>query len=105
MRNIILFILSIIVVLGCEKENSSDTPVLIPKKAELVFPAQNEACTQGNVISSTESSINFVWKSTENAESYELNIRNLLTGSIISKSTSQTELEVSLSRNIPYSWY
>ncbi len=100
MRKAVLLLL-ILCVFACKKNK----PVPPPDKAALSFPNNNEACTAGTIISSAQSSIIFKWNASANTESYELSIKNLESGVSTTQTTTQTELEVTLSRNTPYSWY
>lgn len=86
---------------GCG--NNEDAP--IPTAAILNLPAQNSVCTTGSVISTTESTVAFVWNASASTESYELNIKNLLTGAVNAKVSNTNQLDVTLARNTPYSWY
>ena len=110
MRNILFLLSVIILATSCGKDPSEkpvpQPPVVkLPTKSVLTFPVQNEACSEGTIVSTAESKILFKWNSSTNTESYDLNIKNLTTGVIINKSTTSTELEVTLSRNTPYSWH
>jgi hypothetical protein len=99
-----------VLVLSCGKKDTQEPipPVPVPQApaaAVLTFPLQNEECTAGVVVSSTQSTIPFSWNSAENAESYEVHVKNLENGISLSQSTMQTSLGLTLNRNTPYSWY
>lgn len=100
MRKALLLML-VLGMFACKKNK----PVPPPTKAVLSFPNNNEACTTGTIISTTQSTVVFKWHSAENTENYDLNIKNLESGVSTIQNTTQTELEVTLSRNTPYSWY
>lgn len=92
--------------MGCGKKSSpTPAPDLTPGKTVLTLPKQNEACTSGTIISATQSSVLFTWGTSNNADSYDLNLKNLLTGATTTQTTSTTQLQITLSRNMPYSWY
>jgi hypothetical protein len=108
MRNqfIILVLLSACLLLGCGKHsNNNPAPANDPGQATLTFPLQNSSCTTGTVLSNTQSSITFNWLASANTESYEIDIKNLLTNTTTSQTATNNQLTVSLSRNTPYSWY
>lgn len=106
MKSKLLIAVLFLIAMGCGKKNSpTPAPDLTPGKAVLTLPNQNEACISGTIISSTQSSVLFTWLALGNADSYELNLKNLLTGVTISQTTSTTQLQITLSRNTPYSWY
>jgi hypothetical protein len=102
MKKIILALTAVFALVACSK---NDTPIsLPPSKAVLVLPASNEACTEGTVISSTQSTVLFKWNVSENADSYVLTVKNLKSGAVTSHTTTATQLGVTLERNQPYSW-
>ncbi|QEC79291.1 hypothetical protein [Mucilaginibacter ginsenosidivorax] len=94
-----------IVIAGCQKKSSPTPQVANPAKAALTFPAQDAVCTTGTIISATQSSVTFTWQTAANTSSYELNLKNLLTGTSTTQTTTSNQLAVKLSRNTPYSWY
>lgn len=104
------YFLGYLLIIACGKKDSQQ-PIptapapQAPAAAVLLFPVQNEECTAGIVVSNTQSTINFSWKSAEYAESYELHVKNLENGISIFQSTMLTSLNLTLSRNTPYSWY
>ena len=103
MRKHLLIVASISLALmscGGKKNN----PVPDPAKAVLVFPAQNAVCTTGTVISASQSSITFTWNAADNTNSYDLNLKNLLTSATTTQNTANTKLTITLARNTPYSW-
>ncbi len=96
----------ILIVTGCGGKKDTPTPQPpSPAKAGLIFPAQNAACTSGTIVSNTQSTIVFNWNSTANTDSYELDIKNLLTGATTSQTSATNQLSVTLLRNTPYSWF
>lgn len=100
----LLFIAAFLTACSSNKEpDSIPGPPL--GKAILVAPVQNEICTQGTVVSITESTIMLQWNAAANANGYELVIKNLEAGTTITKATTATQLPVTLKRNTPYSWY
>ncbi|SDM58385.1 hypothetical protein SAMN05421813_11644 [Daejeonella rubra] len=105
MRYLSILILLCSVAWSCKKSSNTE-PVKQPGKAVLLFPAQNEACTSGTIISDTQSSIEFKWNRSDNTDSYDLVLKNLETGiSSTYPSAANNQLNINLSRNTPYSWY
>lgn len=89
---------------ACKKSKPAD-PIVIPAgKAALTLPAQNAVCNTGTNITTTQSTVLFVWGAAAQADSYDLTFKNLLTGISTSQHTSATQLAVALSLNSPYSW-
>ncbi len=104
MKKIILGIFIVIIAIGCGKK---ETPTVIenPGKAMLSLPSQNEACTSGTLISSTQSTVLFKWEKSANTDSYEVLVKNLIKGTSTTHQTNaNTQLELPLERNTPYSW-
>jgi len=84
-------------------KNKSEIPA--PLAAVLLTPTKDEVCLAGKIISDSESTIEFKWAEAANTESYELTLKNLLTNVVSTKLSSTTSLELTLSRNTPYSWF
>ncbi len=101
MKHWIISVVLVFMVFGCKK----DKPPLLPAKAILVFPLKDEACNTGVSISATESAVTLRWNAAANTDSYELNIKNLESGVKTLHQTTQTQLELPLLKNAPYSWY
>lgn len=105
MRRFFLIIITAFIA-GCAANGDKEEEIAPPPaKAVLIAPAQNELCTQGTIISATESTVILQWSAAENAQGYELNIKDLEAGTTTSKLTTATQLSVTLKRNTPYSWY
>lgn len=114
MKSKILILAVFLTAMGCGGKDDQPQPappeppstqVPAPGAASLISPARDEACTAGTIISDDKSKITFTWNTADHADSYELVIKNLLTGTKESHAATGTKLEVTLSRNTPYSWY
>jgi hypothetical protein len=107
MSKIKLTIYSIaILALSCKKHHQDPPPpVPAPSKAVLSAPAQNEACTSGTVVSSTQSTILFKWSASQNTESYELHLKDLETKTESTQSSTSNQLSLAVTRGKPYAWY
>ncbi|WP_345949737.1 MULTISPECIES: hypothetical protein [unclassified Mucilaginibacter] len=104
MKKLILLIGYALLFAGCGGGKDVPEAVLPPGKAALLFPAKDELCTQGTVLSPTQSAITFKWNAADHATSYEVSVKNLLTQTLTSQSTTATSLALTLQRNTPYSW-
>lgn len=106
MKQLAYLIGGLIMLTGCGKSGGGkgDTPVPQPGKLALLAPAQNELCTQGSVISTTQSTVTLKWAAFNGASTYELAIKNLEDGTVKSQTTSSTQADATLDRNQPYSW-
>ena len=98
----ILYIAVIILISACSKKGGSGP---VPGKATLVAPLKDLTCNTGTVLSPTESSVIFSWNAADNAGSYDLTIKNLLTQKETVQPSTTTNATVTLSRNTPYSWF
>jgi hypothetical protein len=89
---------------GGDSGPSEPDPVPDPRAATLIFPDNNSECTEGTVLSDTESTVNFQWNAAENTDSYTLRLRNLDTDVTQQLNSNTNELAVRLTRGTPYSW-
>lgn len=111
MRKLIILLTLITAFSSCKKggKGDKDVPkepeVLAPVKSTLLAPARDEACIEGTIISNTESKVNFTWSVSANTDIYEIVIKNLITNTIVNRTSNTNSSEVNLSRNTPYSWY
>lgn len=106
MRRLVYVTIGVLILFsGCgSKKNDPKADVKAPAAAELVFPSQNSTCISGTVTSATQSLVTLKWKAAENADSYDITIKNLLTAETQSQSSKTTQVTVSLARNTPFSW-
>jgi hypothetical protein len=104
MKRKVLCLLLVGSLIACQKDSP---PPLVnePGKAGLIFPEQNSVCLEGNVISPSESAVDFRWDKSDHTDSYEITVKNLITAEIRTASTTDQHLEVLLGRNAPYSWF
>ncbi|HEY1024868.1 MAG TPA: hypothetical protein VGE26_06860 [Sphingobacteriaceae bacterium] len=99
-----LIVLLVFSVVSCQSD-APPPPAIPPARALLIFPEQNAVCTEGTVISATQSAIVFTWNSSANTDIYEVTIKNLTTGLTSTHVATEPRLEITLSRNAPYSWF
>lgn len=85
---------------GDEQQNPGD-----PTAVTLVFPDNNRECTEGIVISDSESTIKFQWQASSNTDSYEVMVRNLDLNSTATVSVNTNEADITLQQNTPYEWF
>jgi hypothetical protein len=104
MKQIIGLLIIAFFIAGCKKGGGSGSNST-PGAASLLTPLKDQACTTGTVISDTESDVSFTWGAGQNATSYDVSIKNLLTQAIITKQVQGTQVTATLLRNTPYSWY
>jgi len=105
-----LILLSLIVTgfAACHKQQVNPPPPptpVFPYPAALISPENGQPCASGTSVSATESTVALSWQKADNADSYEVHVRNLLNSNQLVKSTSATSLDVTLLKATPYEWY
>tara|TARA_A100001011_G_C14319395_1_gene849719 strand:+ start:51 stop:737 length:687 start_codon:yes stop_codon:yes gene_type:complete len=100
-----LYILPLMMLLACGGKSGGDNPTPpppplppAPTAATLKTPAQNSECIDGE-------NVEFSWNASENTDSYTIVIKNLLTTSQISQTTTSTSVTIKLELGQPYSWF
>ncbi|TSJ36605.1 hypothetical protein FO440_22525 [Mucilaginibacter corticis] len=104
-----IFLLSVLLLTACGKKSSSPDPKPVPEApvpaaATLTFPAQNSLCNAGDVVSDTQTNIILTWSAAANADSYEIDIKDLLTGTVSKQSSTTNQFKATLLKNTPYAW-
>jgi hypothetical protein len=97
------FVVTILLFDSCHKEGK-DTPAYPPDSVTLSSPANNTACLKSSSINGNLASVTFIWKNSNKADSYRLDIQNLNTQNITSYNTTNTSYTTSLDMDTPYSW-
>lgn len=89
-----------------ESEPEPEPPVVIPppSAASLVFPDNNTECNEGIIISDTQSRVTFQWTEAQNADSYELTVRNLNSNNTVSATSATNSAALTIVRGTPYEW-
>ena len=80
-------------------------PVPAPVAATLVFPGNNTECNEGEILSDTQSRVLFQWNASQNTDSYQVNLRNLNTNSVVRSNSDTNEAAIVLLRGVPYEWF
>jgi len=101
--NIVLLLLVLIITSCGGKHN--DPAIINPTASLLVSPDKDAACIVGTNVSATQSTVSFKWQSAATADSYDITIKDLVSGNTITKSSTGAQLDVALSLNTPYSWF
>ena len=105
MRNVLIFLLLIFIFTACKKNKPEPENKGEPAPVTLLFPFQNSLCNVGTDSTDTESDVVFEWSVDENADEYELVLKNLNTGDSISETTSELKMKLRILRSTPYAWY
>lgn len=92
----------IMVTTSCKKD---DGPPPNPTAASLIFPEENSECNEGTVLSDTQSRVTFRWNASSATNNYVVNLTNLDTGSSSTHNSTVNEVDITISRGTPYSWF
>lgn len=76
-----------------------------PESSMLVFPLKDSECTTGVSLGNTRSEVEFQWQVSDNTESYQIRVTNLVTNVSQNMSTSATSIKLPLDKGAPYSWF
>ena len=82
-----------------------DLLIPAPAAATLLAPTSNEVCATGTVLSDSITRIKFSWTAATDAESYDITIKNLLTGTSLTQNATTNSIELAVKRNTPFSWF
>lgn len=98
----ISILLILILTLSCSKDDGGNPN---PEAASLIFPDNNQECNQGVDVSQTQSTVTFRWTESAKTDSYDVFLKNLNTQSTTSRSSLVNELDITINKGTPYSWY
>jgi len=102
MRKVFLLISTIaLFCFGCKKSK----PVITPDPASPLLPLKNGVCIEGQIVSESQSLVQFDWTDAKNATSYEVVIKNLSDTTTSTHSTDKSEIAVPIKRGKAYSWH
>lgn len=85
--------------------NPDPDPVAAPSAATLVFPEDDSECTEGEILSEETSRVDFMWNASQNTDSYEVNLKDLNSGTSSTFTSSTNNKEINLIRGNPYEWF
>jgi hypothetical protein len=71
----------------------------------LIFPDNNAECNEGTVLNENQSAVTFRWTDAENADTYEVNLRNLSNNNTTKTNANNNSAEITLLRGTPYEWF
>ena len=96
----------IILFISCSGEDSGSgdgggdppPPPPAPAASTLSTPAKDTECLDGE-------NVEFKWSASNNTDSYDIFVKNLLTNAVVSQTTSENTVTITLEKGNPYSWY
>jgi hypothetical protein len=86
---------------SCFKEKTAPAPTA----ASPILPAQNEVCAGGTPVNSSLTAVLFTWQEGQGADSYEVSVKNLVTGISVNQKVTGAQAFIPLTPGNPYSWY
>jgi|SRR5690606_13763908 len=89
---------------GGGDDTGEDPVVPVPLAAKLTFPADNELCMEGEILSPSKSRVTFQWEPAQYADAYTLHLRHLQSGFESTHTTAGNELALELDRGTAYAW-
>ncbi len=98
-------IILILTIGACRNQSGTNTVLPPPDAFQLIFPLKNSECNVGTDSTDTESTVLFEWNKSENADFYQLNIRNLSSDEKVTDTTAEQSIPIVLKRAVPYEWY
>jgi len=108
MKNLSILLL-LAVFFNCSKDDNggrnNPPPIADPVASVLTFPDNNQECNQGVEVNPTQSRVTFTWNASDNTDSYELVLRNLENNSTTNHISSTNQVDITLLKGTPYSWY
>lgn len=87
------------ILLACSKDEPK-----VPGVALLIFPLENSECTIGQTVNSNNRLINFQWEASAHTQSYQVRVVNLRTNISQTVTTNETQIQLPLTKGLPYSW-
>ncbi len=105
MKNIYIIFLLLLLFNCSENGNDSNESNPVPSVAILTFPENNQECNQGVEISNTHTTVSFTWVESINTDAYELVLKNLISNNISIHNSVINQLDITLTKATPYSWY
>lgn len=109
MRKLIVVVYLSIILLSCSKSTDQPAPAPVDLKApaavSLLKPENSSICLTGDVQSSFSSDVVFSWQASADAESYDVEVKNLTNNNItIQNNIKGDKVTINLFRGVPYSW-
>ena len=105
MRKVCLLSLCISLFAACGVDQNLLEALAGEKSVQLVFPENISECTEGTIISETQSEVVFRWTDIGENSNYQVNLTNLISNTTETITSTSTELAITLERGIPYSWF
>ncbi|MEO1486691.1 MAG: hypothetical protein AAFU57_13145 [Bacteroidota bacterium] len=104
MRKPIFFLSIFLCLVACQADTDLPSLVLNPTEVTLVFPENNSICTEGTVLSDTESEVTFEWSEAVTGDSYLVRLTDLNTGTTENIQSDAIQMPIVLKRGNPYTW-
>jgi hypothetical protein len=99
------FFLILILAGACGPDQDLVDALVGLEDVKMLFPENVSECTEGIVLSETQSEVVFRWSDNQENVTYQINLTNLISDSTELFHSNNTELPIILERGIPYSWF
>ena len=104
MKNRLGLFIILIALVNCSSD-SDLIDLLVPTTIiNLTFPENLTECTEGTLVSETESELTFLWEGIDRVQTYKMTLKDLNTSNIKEFESDEPQLNVILKRATPYSW-
>ena len=107
----LIYLFLVIIIASCSGSDGDGgggdppPPPQPPGSVTLTAPANGKVCETGTSISDSKSNVDFSWEASSNTSTYDLQITNLNTSSVVNKTGLTTiNTTVDLEKGQPYSW-
>jgi hypothetical protein len=100
--------------ISCGSGGGSDVPptteppaIAAPKATTLIFPANNTECNEGTALTGnvSQTQVTFRWMLSEDTDSYEVNLKNLLHNNTSKFNSNTNELAINIDKGAPFEWF
>lgn len=104
MKNKLGLFIIIIALVNCSADSDLIDFFAPSSVIKLTFPENLSECTEGTLVSDTESELTFLWEGVDRVSTYKMTLSNLNTSTIQEFESDEPQLTVLLKRATPYSW-
>jgi hypothetical protein len=111
MKKLLAFLWVFVVLIACSKSDDGISPapspveLKAPTAVSLLKPDNSSICLPGESYNSYSSDVLFSWNTSEDAESYDLVVKDLTTNDLKTQNVKGDRAKVTLYRGVPYSWH
>ncbi|WP_116772094.1 hypothetical protein [Maribacter litoralis] len=105
MKNPNLFIFLILIIQSCGVDSEVLKYAPDQFNISLIFPENDSECTEGIIVSDTQSELIFEWSDTNDNSPYQVHLTNLTNSETGVFDSDNKSIAIILERTVAYSWY